>query len=236
MPTTIDHFDALTSAGMKIIPLRQNSKIPMCKGWTQNWDRKEAREKLEVYPDSNIGILLGDVIDVEGDSEHANHLLADLIGSYPHPQYRSVRSVHHLFKTPDQSLRHFQVGDIEFRGHGHQSVMPPSSTYGFQYYWLPNYEFPIPPMPERLYIFYLKHKKGVERLLKPGHLRAWCARCGKECFLHKKRFTLEVEAFRLLGSKWECQSCRVVDLRTACRLIRRGVVGHKVISNGLQQF
>jgi hypothetical protein len=223
MFATIDHFDALTEKGLKVIPLRANSKVPMCKGWNTGWDLQKARSRLEMFPDANIGLLLGDVIDVEGDNEEANNILNRLIGDYPHPSYQSIRSVHHLFSTPDPKLRIFKVGEIEFRGYGHQSVLPPSSHYGFQYQWLPDFCFPAPEMPEPLRVFYFRHKLG--RTIKPGHMKIRCSRCGEKRYLHCRRFNLELTAFQALNLGWECQRCRQIDLRPACRMVRRGITG-----------
>lgn len=218
MPTILDHFDALTDKGLRVIPLRENSKIPLCKSWQQHWNRGDARYKLQVFPCANIGLLLGDIIDVEGDSEEANKVIQDLVGDYPHPAYRSTKSVHHLFLTPDPKLRIFKVGAIEFRGHGHQSVLPPSNHHGIQYQWLNGFRFPVPEMPDRLHIFYEKHRRG--HCIKPGHMKVWCSECGKKQYLHHKRFELELEAFGEMGLKWQCQQCRVFDLRSACRFLR----------------
>lgn len=231
MATVLDHFDALTQRGLKIIPVRQNSKVPLCKGWTRDWDLNVYRHKLRQFPDSNIGILLGDVVDVEGDSDHANRLIEDLIGDYPHPVYRSTKSFHHLFLNPDQTLRHFRHGDIEFRGHGHQSVLPPSRHHGVVYQWLKKFKFPVPPMPERLVEFYHDRRYGRGSGLKPGHVKLWCGLCSKECYLHEKRFALELRAFGLLGRKWQCHCCRLVDLRPACRLIRSGCPDELVLES-----
>jgi hypothetical protein len=230
MPTIIEHFDALTARGLKIIPLRENSKVPLCKGWTEHWDKGRAREKLTQFPDANLGILLGDIIDVEGDSDEANRTIIDLIGDYPHPSYQSTKSIHHLFVTPDFALRHFRYADIEFRGYGHQSVIPPSQHQGTVYRWLKQFRFPVPPMPNKLLQFYKSKQERSQRTLKPHHIRVWCGSCRAECMLHGKRFDLELEAFRLFDSKWECQKCRTLDLRPACRLLRAGVKG-KVISS-----
>lgn len=234
MPTTIDHFDALTEQGLKIIPLWENSKVPMFKRWNINWDRKKARSKLEIFPDANIGLLLGDVIDVEGDNEEANHVLDGLIGNYPHPSYKSIRSTHHLFITPDPRLRIFKMGKIEFRGHGHQSVLPPSSHYGFHYQWICDLNSPPPEMPDSLRIFYEKHRLG--RTIKPGHMKVWCHQCRKKKYIHRKRFDLELTAFNEMGLGWQCQQCREIDLRSACRAIRRGIIGNQMRINCLQQF
>lgn len=221
MSAVLDHFDALTSKGLKIIPLRENSKIPLCKGWVHDWDQQRSREKLRIFPHANIGLLLGEIIDVEGDSVQANQIIDDLIGDYPHPTYSSTKSRHHLFVSPDPHLRIFKVGEIEFRGYGHQSVLPPSNHNGIAYKWLKRFQFPVPEMPQSLHAFYLKHKFGQQ--VKPHHLLARCGECGKKCFLHQKRFDLEIQVFRNLESKWLCHACRPLDIRRACRLIRMGV-------------
>lgn len=221
MPSILRHFDALTQHGLQVIPLWQNSKVPMFRGWTNSWNRDDCRIRLERHQDANIGVLLGPIVDVEGDSEEANQIITNLIGDYPHPAYRSTKSIHHLFVTPDASLRHLRVGKIEFRGFGHQSVLPPSQHEGVCYKWLRNFKFPIPEMPEELVAFYYRHKNRRTFELKPGHVRAWCDLCGKKSFLHQRRFSRELQAFSFLGQKWQCKSCRQVDLRRACRLLRK---------------
>ena len=219
MPTLIEHFDHLTEHGLKVIPLRQNSKIPLTKGWQKEWNFAKSRNRLQVFPEANIGLLLGDIIDVEGDNDHANNLLMALIGDYPHPSYRSTRSVHHLFRTPDPDLRLLKHDQIEFRGHGHQSVLPPSQHYGVAYQWL-NEVFPVPEMPSKLRRFYDNLANKNKTKIKAGGLKTWCANCREECYLNQKRFQLELEAFRLLGSSWECQKCRTLDMRPIVRNLR----------------
>ena len=210
---------------MKIIPLRTNSKVPLCKKWQRNWDRQRMREKFLQFPDSNIGLLLGDIIDVEGDNEEANQLLFRIIGNYPHPSYSSTKSVHHLFINPDPDLSIRIFEKIEFRGHGHQSVLPPSKHYGVVYQWLGG-KFPIPPMPLPLLRFYRKVKNGIRDTIKPGHTRIRCSRCGEMCFIHKRRLDLELIAFRMFEERWECQDCRSRDLRPLCRQIKRNQIVH----------
>lgn len=235
--TVLDHFDALTKHGVKVIPLRENSKAPMCKGWNRDWDRDISRERLQRFPEANIGILLGDIVDVEGDNQESNRKILDLIGDYPHPTYHSNRSTHHLFQTPDPKLRLLKVGKLEFRGHGHQSVLPPSQFKGIEYKWLKKFRWPIPEMPKRLFIFYEKNKQGKpKKLVKPGHMQVWCAECRHKCYLHKKRFKLELEAFQILGLRWQCWDCREFDLRPACRMIRKGVSREDILINCFPQL
>jgi len=218
MLTMTEHFERLTDLGLKTIPLRENSKAPMNKCWQKEWNWKKNRDNFCRFPDANIGLLLGDVIDVEGDSEYANKLLSNLIGDYPHPSYRSTRSIHHLFKTPDPDLRILKHKEIEFRGCGHQSVLPPSQHFGVEYRWISEL-FPIPEMPERLLRFF-NMLRGEKPKIKPGCVRLWCSTCHEECHLHQKRFQLELEAFKLLGSSWECQKCRTIDMRPLVRTLR----------------
>jgi hypothetical protein len=234
MSTNLAHFDALTERGLKIIPLWPNSKAPIGKKWNQNWDRAKVREKLQRFPEANLGLLLGEVIDVEGDDEKANQILDDLIGDYPHPCYISTKSKHHLFASPDNKLRHFEWEKMEFRGYGHQSVIPPSQHQGIIYKWTGAFRFPIPPMPEKLLEFYHRKNKKQKDLIKPHHMQVWCGRCEEKCFLHEKRFKLELQAFRIMRMKWECHECRKVDLRPACRLLRAGVPPEIVYLNALQ--
>lgn len=218
MLTMAEHFESLTDLGLKPIPLRVNSKAPMTKCWQKNWDWKKNRDKFLRFPDANIGLLLGDVIDVEGDSDHSNRMLLDMIGDYPHPSYQSTRSIHHLFLTPDPELRIFKHKEIEFRGFGHQSVLPPSQHFGVEYRWISKL-FPVPVMPEKLLRFF-KQLRGEKQTIKPGNMRVWCSSCREECFLHQKRFQLELEGFKLLGSPWECQNCRTIDMRPIVRSLR----------------
>ena len=234
--TILDHFDALTQKGLKVILLRENSKIPLCKGWNKNWDKEEARSKLKQYPKSNLGVLLGDIIDVEGDSDEANRTILDLIGDYPHPTYCSTKSIHHLFKTPDSKLSHFRHSEIEFRGSGHQSVIPPSQHQGVKYCWLKTFKFPIPEMPDKLYNFYLSKKNNHKKIIKPNHKKVYCNKCQNENFIHTKRLDLEIEVFRLLQTKWLCQNCREIDIRPACRLIKSGLCEKLTKLNGFSPF
>lgn len=233
MSSILAHFDALTERGLKVIPLRENSKIPLCKGWSRNWSREAARKKLQIFPDANIGLLLGEIIDVEGDSETANRVVCDLIGDYPHPLYQSSKSVHHLFLNPDR-LRHFRHEDIEFRGWGHQSVLPPSRHVGTNYKWLSGFRFPVPEMPDLLQEFYQDKRHGIKKFKVPS-LSLRCFRCEKKRFLHRKRFELELALFKLVGERWHCQACRNYDLRSSCRLMRAGAPDHLILSHLLQQ-
>lgn len=218
----IDYFDAYAKAGLRVIPLFPKSKVPMWDGWNLNWEEDRCRQACVKYPFANLGLLLGEIVDVEGDTEDANKSLAQMIGDCPHPIYRSSKSDHHLFMNPDPDLTARRFSDIEFRAYKHQSVIPPSRHEdGTQYQWLAKTKFPIPPMPGTLLEYYQRNIANLHRPnIKPGHLRPWCSACRQKKYIHKKRYHLEVEAFKTLGLNWECRICRSVDIRELCRELR----------------
>lgn len=224
MNAALAHFDKLTCQGLKVIPLRAGTKVPMAKRWTEVWDRNAARERLRLVPDANIGLLLDDVVDVEGDDEEANREINDLVGDYRHPCYTSNRSFHHLFLSPDRSLRHSQVGGIEFRGHGHQSVLPPSTCQGVDYRWVSEIVCPIPPMPPGLVRLYETAGRVARKPSRPAKPKSVtevvCPFCRKRRLMHKKRLSLEIEAFESLGVHWSCNKCRGVNVRPVVRRIK----------------
>ncbi len=229
----LKYFDFYSSVGMKIIPVYLGSKVPVGKSWNLDWNKDKCREMVKTE-NFNIGILLGEIVDVEGDTPQANDLLTQMIGSIPHPMYRSNRSIHHLFQSPDPELTAVHFHDIEFRGMLHQSVLPPSvHESGVEYCWLRGTKFPIPPMPLELLSFYLKNKrenkvvkhvkriKNVRRPLPHGLVKTLCRVCGNNEKIHKKRLKLEVRAFADLALPWMCHKCRELDMRVACRQIRK---------------
>jgi len=227
----LEWFEQLTAFGLKIIPLHKNSKTPLCKNWNTKWNKKSIIQKIQRFPESNLGLLLGEIVDVEGDSEEANDLINDLIGNCRHPVYSSKKSTHHLFLTPSRNLRRLQINQIEFRGYGHQSVLPPSKIDDVEYMWRADFFLPVPPMPKNLLDFFnCNFKKSKNKfLIKPGHIKTKCFLCQKNNFLDKKRHNLELQVFKILGQRWQCIKCRKIKTQAACRLIRSGVVDFKSI-------
>ena len=112
----IEYFDLYTKAGLRVIPLHPQSKVPMWDGWNVGWDVDRCRVTCARHPFANLGLLLGHIVDVEGDSEEANLSLARMIGDCPHPIYRSSKSVHHLFLNPDPKLTAMEAM-LELREH-----------------------------------------------------------------------------------------------------------------------
>lgn len=220
-------FDSYVRCGLKPLPLIPGTKIPLVKDWQIDWSVDKYRNFFIVTPNVNMGILLGDIIDVEGDDQTANDLISDLARNIPHPMFKSSKSVHHLFVSPDPTITICKVGCIEFRGHRHQSVIPPSvHSSGVTYKWVKGSAFPAPPMPRRMVDFLYAHRKSIHHAQprtngkKANHALSICNDCKGKNFLHKKRLVLEVRAFAVLGQKWTCRKCRTVDVRDLCREIR----------------
>ena len=227
----IDYYDKYVSLGLKPIAVFKGSKKPVCQGWNDDWavDRWRGYFETEEY---NIGILLGDVVDIEGDTEEANDLLERMIDGVSCPKFRSSRSVHYLFKNPLPELTRRVFDGIEFRAHRHQSVVPPSTHIdGTSYAWIEGSRFPLPQMPEELLAFYKRNSASErkneqaaprrKRQMGKEFTKTHCNRCRKTFVMHKKRLILEVRAFRGLGLTWACRSCRELDVREECRRLKR---------------
>lgn len=198
----LNFFDFYTKKlGWEIIPLLPRTKIPFMKGWNKDYDCTKVRKLL--YPDCNLGLRLGKYLDVEADTPQANELLIKLTKDYPHPMWRSQKSVHHLFISVGDITRVI-VNGIEFRGSLHQSMLPPSvNDEGVEYEWLVESKFPVPPLPQKLINLYKPKRTGV-------YVEPWCGHCGiKSRPVHKKRFQTELESFSQQGLKWLCHKCRV---------------------------
>ena len=223
-------FDKYVALGLKPIAVFKDSKKPACQGWNEDWSIERWREYF-LTDEYNMGILLGDIVDVEGDTNEANDLLQRMIDGVPCPKFRSSKSVHYLFQNPLPDLTRKVFDGIEFRGHRHQSVVPPSiHSDGNFYAWLEGSKFPVPPMPDELLSFYHRNntekpqaipRKRIRQKKNKDYSKTQCNCCQKHFMMHKKRLVLEVRSLRTLNLKWMCRSCREIDLRQMCRDIRK---------------
>ena len=71
----------------------KKTKTPIESAWNKNWSVERWRH-LFTSGDYNMGILLGDIVDVEADSEEANDLLERIIDGCQRPRFRSSKSIH----------------------------------------------------------------------------------------------------------------------------------------------
>lgn len=245
MATMIQWYDKYVKLGLQPIPVFKEDKCPAGgKGWNRNWSEGRWRGYFQTNA-YNMGIILGDIVDVEGDTEEANDLLLRMIDGLPHPMFRSSKSIHHLFQTPDPFLQRLVVDGIEFRGHRHQSVVPPSiHEFGAQYQWVKGSVFPAPVMPDELQKFYFANKEIRQQTARPqhrqlrklrnrkkgGYTRTICKICNCGFYVHKKRLRLEVHAFsEYYNLPWMCHGCRELDMRELCRTVRESLEEAPVI-------
>lgn len=219
---SIDYFDQYTlEFGWRVIPVYPKSKVPVGNQWNDGYSVSAARHHVRTHPNCNLGLLLGDVVDVEGDTPEANDILNELTKDYPHPAYRSNKSIHHLFECPDPQLTSIKASGIEFRGRRHHSVLPPSrQVNGVRYQWVTE-PGPVPQMPPGLFDLFQSLKKAAKPWRRPNFAEPTCDACGVKRYVHQKRFDLEAAAFCRLDRKWACIKCRKVDVRDLCRKIRR---------------
>lgn len=223
-------FQGYRNLGYQIIPLHFGRKSPVL----NNWNHKYDPELIETYfrnSDSkvNFGILLGDIVDVEGDSIHANQQLSELFAKITHPIYQSAKSLHHLFRNPHSKLTRIAYEGIELRAHRHQSAIPPSiHKNGMRYKWITKlmHVDDIPVLPEIVNDFLhdiriSNYKKKYRNKTKPGHIQVTCDKCQTKVFMHAKRFDSEISIFREFAEKWKCKTCRNFDLRQVVRNYRK---------------
>ena len=217
MAHSIDFFDVYNHFGWEIIPVRRNSKTPFYRHWNEEYDARKVRSLIMKNPDCNLGLRLGKIVDVEGDTQKANDWLRQHL-TVPHPIFMSEKSTHHLFLAPSIKFNRVVVGGIEFRGRKHQSLLPPSvNTQGIKYAWLDT-NLRITPMPPVLCNLLRSARKGD----RPDRVTHVCTLCYAPIQINRNRHALEVQAFGRLGLTWRCRGCRTVDIRKICREIRQG--------------
>ncbi len=217
-------FDYHYNLGYKIIPIYKNTKVPIFKNWYKNYNLSVIKNFVESYHEEiNYGILLGDVIDLEGDCEKSNNMLDEMLSDISHPIFVSNKSKHHLFKSKLPTLTRITNEGIEFRGYRHQSIIPPSKHIsGVSYEWIsPLVPFNnLPSLPDfiinkikSLIPTKIKNSNKKKSKIKPGHLKTKCTKCNIDVFLHQIRFEKEIAVFKKMNRLWECKKCRNIDLR-----------------------
>jgi len=215
-------FKKYVSLGYRPILLQPKSKKPIFKNWNVNYTQRKYWNILQHDANFNIGLLLGDVIDIEGDNPQANNFLNNLFKNIPHPIYKSFKSTHHIFRNYQHSnITRFHLKGIEIRAYTHQSVVPPSSHQedSFKYTWLTDLPsiYEIPFFSKELENRIRKFCDETFCLTKKNHLKIWCVECKKVCFGHQRRIKKEIEVFKMDGKKWTCHSCRPESIRDKVR-------------------
>lgn len=198
-------FDYYTKTlNWKIVPCKINTKIPLINEWNSNYNLEEAKEIIvREKGNCNLSLLLGNVIDVENDSESAKQKIDKLTKNFSHPCYRSSKSTHHLFYTKLKINRYFK-NCIDIRGFGHLSLLPPSIAKDNSIYKWNN-------LPTKKNFVTLLPKSIVDLVLDANqrnlHL---CKVCKKSFFVCEKKYQKELDVNkRLLHTfGWKCNKCK----------------------------
>lgn len=218
---SLQTFEFYTNLGYKVIPLHYATKIPIFKSWNKFHNKNKLRDFLITNPaEFNFGILLGEIIDVEGDSEEANEYLDNIFKDIPHPVYSSSKSKHHIFRNRNKKVTRTSYKNIEYRAFMHQSVIPPSiHEDGTKYVWITEIFAvnQIPYLPRNLESQLRRCTFKKTKLIKPDHIEVFCDDCKRKTYIHKKRFSAELQVLKSLQKKWSCIKCRTIDLRPLIR-------------------
>lgn len=225
----LDFFDEYVFKKLMPIAVYPGTKQPVEKGWNKNWCARHWRKFFLKEENYEIGLLWNnDMIDIETDNEESNRFLNKLIGNVERPIYRSHRSYHNIFLTPNKNLKKVNLygkrGEkIEIFGKKTFTMAPPSKhlEQGVRYQFI-NDVWPPPPCPNGIKSLYFQQKKIV--IKKDDKTMSRCQDCGREFCLHKSRLILEMKVFLKYSLGWKCVACRKkyeLNLKQERRDLRR---------------
>jgi hypothetical protein len=228
MSIYLDYFDDYVAKGLNPIAIFPRTKFPTEFKWNQNWAARRWRKYFLQDEEYEIGLLWNQgFVDVETDDHKSNDFLNRLIGDVPRPIFKSKRSYHNIFLTPNPKLTKVNLygkkGEkIEIFGRKTFTLAPPSKHIEGATYSFINDVWPPPQFPNGLKAFYFQQKKIV--LKNKSKTLSICSDCKKEQCIHKKRLALEVKSFSKLLMGWKCHKCRKkykVNIKEECRPINR---------------
>lgn len=191
-------FEQYNNLGIKIIPMNRGSKTPIGQKW-YIYNKAKTLKMLKYYKGCNIGLLLGDIIDIESDTKEGDELVSRLSNGSDSTKYRSNRYHHRLYKNPYSWLKHATFPGIEFRAYGHCSVLPPSiHSSGVKYKWVNGTPTDIPQLPA-----------GLKNLLlskyHPNLQKATCSKCSSERVTTHE----EIRDFIVDRASFLCDDCKL---------------------------
>ena len=167
---------AFTEAGYHVCLIKPNDKKPIGNEWqNRRYAVDELRRRFDANPALNVGIVLGEVIDVECDSPEAEQaLLRWFDGVEPQTiSWQSARGKHRLFLNDARfaSLGAVvKVEGVEVRlggSKGAQSLLPPSVTDEFTREWINGPETPIADLPESVKLRVLAAAAAPRKAVRP---------------------------------------------------------------------
>lgn len=134
--------------GFSIIPLQENSKLPIGK-WSEFMKRKMTNSEIESidWSKHNIGVVTGSIsgiVVLDADTESAVELLMNL---YPDTaKVKTKRGVHFYFLTKERincgKIKNQNRNiEIDIKGEGGYVVAPPSIIDEYKYLWIEDENF-----------------------------------------------------------------------------------------------
>ena len=213
---TKEAFEKYLDFGYKPILLHHNTKIPIFFGWQKKYNYKTYYDLLNNSNKKyNIGFLLGEIVDIEGDTEEANEILNRYFLTINHPIYKSKKSYHHLFKNSYRNISRIQINNFEIRGFSHQSVVPPSNVDYAQedYIWTEDliHFNELPEIPKDFTLDF-KISSLKTNIKKNKHDKSksgiWCYVCKNKFLLNKQLLNTQIKKFKLTNQKWKCKICK----------------------------
>lgn len=154
----IDYAKKYDEIGWLVIPIVNNSKIPIIK----NWSRIDSNEKTldKFSDDNNIGIIMGEksgIICIDVDVKKQNGLktleeLEDKFGKLPGTVTSKTPSggLHYYFKYVEGIRNRKKVGEgIDIQADGTQTVEAPSVIDGVGYKWVYDpFDYEVAELPQ----------------------------------------------------------------------------------------
>ena len=215
MSIYLKFFDDYVSKGLMPIAIHKGTKMPVELKWNTTWSIKRWRYYFCKNKDEyELGLLWNQgFVDVETDDAMSNSFLNRIIGDIPRPIYKSKRSYHNLFLTPNKELTKVNIygkrkEKIEIIGRKCFSIAPPSiHADGISTYEFINNFWPPPDFPNELKAIYFQQKKI--KIINKEKTISICSRCQGETCIHKKRLIKEVNYFKKKNMMWICKKCRV---------------------------
>jgi hypothetical protein len=225
----LDFFDEYVFKGLMPIAVFPGTKQPIEKAWNKNWCAQHWRKFFLTNDNYEVGLLWNNgMIDVETDTEESNVFLNKLIGGIERPIYKSHRSYHNIFLTPNKELTKVNLygkrGEkIEIFGKRTFTMAPPSNhiEQGVKYKFVNDF-WPPPPCPNGIKALYFQQKNIV--IKSKDKTETACADCQRLFCLHKTRLAMEVDIFLKHKLKWKCVSCRKkhsIDVKEERRKLRK---------------
>ena len=209
-----DAFVKYLDFGYQPILLHPNTKMPIFYGWQKKYNFKNYYELLKNNINYNIGFLLGNIVDIEGDSEEANNILNNYFLTINHPVYKSKKSFHHLFKNLHRNITRIQINNFEIRGYNHQSVVPPSKVDSIENYTWTEDLIPFKYLPEIpndfAKNFNIKNFKTYKKTISKDKSKSgiWCFKCKNKFYLNKQYLSLQLEKIKQANKQWLCKICK----------------------------